>query len=480
MINNPPKKTKGPAKKSAWQHKAWEGRFTETTDPDVERFTSSFLIDRRLYPYDILGSMAHVAALADRGLLTAKEAQTLARGLQGICIEMAKEDQTGRWHNHVGDEDVHMHIERRLIETVGDVGGKLHTGRSRNDQVALDLRLYLKQEISDLLDQIKAVQKALVAQAKRHLDVILPGYTHMQRAQPILLAHHMLAYYEMLARDHGRLKDGLVRLDQMPLGSGALAGNGFGLDRHRLAKRLGFSKPTANSLDAVSDRDFVIEFLSAASVLMMHLSRLSEEWILWASSEWQWIELPDAFCTGSSMMPQKKNPDVLELIRGKAGRTYGALLTLLVVIKGLPLSYNRDLQEDKGPLFDTVDTLKDVLILLAQWIPKVRFNKDRMRAAAADDLLLATELADYLILKGMPFRQAHHVVGRIVKKRIDTKKPLCEWTEQAFQEFSTLFEKDVMTRLSPEAAVANRGGIGGTSVASVRAAIAAIQKSFKK
>jgi len=459
---------------TAWQNTAWEGRFSEPTDAAVARFTASFAVDRRLYRHDIRGSIAHAEALMRAGRLTRAECRTLVKGLTAIEAEITVEKESPSYR----DEDIHMHIERRLTEKVGPVGGKLHTGRSRNDQVALDLRLYLRDEIATLLSQIEAVQQALVARAEAEIDLILPGYTHLQRAQPVSLAHHLLAYYEMLARDAGRLRDAAARIDEMPLGSGALAGAGFPIDRDAVARALGFSRPTANSLDAVSDRDFVIEFLAAASILMVHLSRWAEEWILWASSEFGFIDLPDAFCTGSSMMPQKKNPDVLELIRGKTGRVFGALTAILTVMKGLPLAYNRDMQEDKAPLFDTVDTLQTSLALLARLVPKVRFNAERMRAAAGEGFLLATDLADYLTEKGLPFRQSHHLVGRIVRQGIVDQKPLSAWTLSDFRRFSPLFGDDL--HLSLDTALSRRAVIGGTARSSILAALRKIRKKISR
>lgn len=458
--------------------KAWEGRFTEATDPEVERFTSSFSFDRRLFQYDIQGSIAHTEALGRAGLLTEGEQDTLIRGLKEIEAEIAVEgDQIQAAPN---DEDIHMHIERRLVEKVGEVGGKLHTGRSRNDQIALDLRLYLREETRTLLELIRSVQRALVAQAESHVDTVLPGYTHLQRAQPISLAHQLLAYYEMLERDRGRLTDCLKRIDQMPLGAGALAGNSFGINREAVARALGFSEVTANSLDTVSDRDFIVEFLSAASILMMHLSRWAEDWILWASTEFGFIALPDRFCTGSSMMPQKKNPDVLELIRGKTGRVYGSLLTLLTLLKGLPLSYNRDLQEDKEPLFNTVDTVKSAVRLLADLVRQVSFRKERMLEATQEGFLLATDLADYLVPKGLPFRQAHKVAGKIVRQSLEEGRPMEGWTLAELQTFSPLFEGDVFECFSLTGALQRKRGIGGTSFQSIGAEIRKIKRKLKE
>ncbi|MDC4206801.1 MAG: argininosuccinate lyase [Candidatus Manganitrophus sp.] len=439
--------------------KAWEGRFTEATDPEVERFTSSFSFDRRLYRYDIQGSIAHTEALGRAGLLTEGERDTLIRGLKEIEAEIAAEGD--RLQAAAADEDIHMHIERRLVEKVGEVGGKLHTGRSRNDQIALDLRLYLREETRALLELIRSVQRALVTQAESHIGTVLPGYTHLQRAQPISLAHQLLAYYEMLERDRGRLTDCLKRIDQMPLGAGALAGNSFGINREVVARALGFSEVTANSLDTVSDRDFIVEFLSAASILMMHLSRWAEDWILWASSEFRFIDLPDRFCTGSSMMPQKKNPDVLELIRGKTGRVYGSLLALLTLLKGLPLSYNRDLQEDKEPLFNTVDTVKSAVRLLADLVRQVSFRKERMLEATQEGFLLATDLADYLVPKGLPFRQAHKVAGKIVRRSLEEGRPMEGWTLAELQTFSPLFAGDVFECFSLTGSLQRKGGSAG-------------------
>ncbi len=467
---NHPKERKPPSPSRPW--KAWEGRFSEESDPEVEQFTSSFAFDRRLFPYDIRGSIAHAEALSSAGLLTEEEVKTIVCGLKEVAAEGAQGDAR--------DEDVHMYVERRLIEKVGEVGGKLHTGRSRNDQIALDLRLYLKEESGKLIGEICALQKSLINAAETHLATYLPGYTHLQRAQPISLAHYLLAYYEMIERDRARLLDSLKRMDQMPLGAGALAGNPFSIDRLAVARALGFSSVTANSLDAVSDRDFVVEFLSAASILMMHLSRWAEDWILWSSSEFRFIELPDELCTGSSMMPQKKNPDLLELIRGKTGRVYGALLTLLTVLKGLPLTYNRDLQEDKPPLFDTVDTLKNSLRIMTRLMGQVRFNEKRMADATEEDYLLATDLADYLVTKGLPFREAHRVVGKMVRSAIASARPFPQWALAQLQEHSPLFQKDVFGQMSTVASVAKRNGIGGTAIVSIQSEIRKIKRLLKK
>ncbi len=473
-----PKKKKS-TNKSQWESAAWEGRFKEAADPDAAVFTTSFTFDRVLFPYDIQGSIAHTEGLARAGLLSETEKKTLIKGLKEIALEMEQETPADLAKHPLLDEDIHMHIERRLVEKVGDVGGKLHTGRSRNDQVALDLRLFLRAETARTLDLITALQKSIVLRAENEIETFLPGYTHLQRAQPVSLAHHLLAYYEMLERDRGRFQDSLKRLDQLPLGAGALAGNSFGLDRKANATALGFSGVTANSLDTVCDRDAVTEYLSAASMLMMHLSRWSEDWILWASAEFGYLELPDRLSTGSSMMPQKKNPDLLELIRGKTGRVYGSLISILTMMKGLPLSYNRDLQEDKEPLFDTVTTIQGALRIMKRLTDEVHFRKDHMTEAASDGLLLATDLADYLVTKGLPFRQAHKVVGLIVFKSIDDKSPFETWTLTTFQSFCPLFENDLFERLSLKGAIEKKSGIGGTSLKSIKAEIRKINKRLK-
>ncbi len=473
-----PKKQK-PNNKSQWKSAAWEGRFKEAADPDAAVFTTSFTFDRVLFPYDIQGSIVHTEGLARAGLLTTSEKKTLIKGLKEIEKEMAKETSADLANPVVIDEDIHMHIERRLVEKVGEVGGKLHTGRSRNDQVALDLILYLRAETGRTLALIDALQKSLLCRAEAEIDTFLPGYTHLQQAQPVSLAHHLLAYYEMLERDRSRFSDSLKRLEAFPLGAGALAGNSFGIDRKANAKSLGFSSVTANSLDTVCDRDAVIDYLSAASILMMHLSRWSEDWILWASTEFSYLELPDRLSTGSSMMPQKKNPDLLELIRGKTGRVYGSLTALLTLMKGLPLSYNRDLQEDKEPLFDTVATLQGALRIMKRLTDEVHFRKPTMENAAKEGLLLATDVADYLVTKGLPFRQAHKIVGQIVFKSIDEDKPFKDWPLEKFQTYSPLFKADLSQRLTLKGAIEKKSGIGGTSQRSIKAAIKKIKTRLK-
>jgi argininosuccinate lyase len=454
--------------------KLWGGRFREGTHRLVETYTSSFSFDRRLYAHDIRGSIAHCKTLRRAGVLTSRECSTLIRGLGRIRDEIA----SGRFVALPADEDIHTAVERRLTELVGPVGGKLHTGRSRNDQVALDIRLYLRDGLTTLIDEILRFQQALLTQARTHLDVIMPGYTHLQRAQPVLLAHHFLAYMEMMERDKGRLQDAFKRLDTMPLGSGALAGANYPLDRPYTAKLLGFSRVTENSIDAVSDRDFAAEVLAALSIVMMHLSRLSEELILWSSQEFQFVELPDTFCTGSSLMPQKKNPDAPELVRGKAGRVYGHLLGLLTTLKGLPLSYNRDLQEDKEALFDALDTVTASVSLYAELIKGLVIRRAAIAQAAESGFLLATELADYLVMKGVPFREAHAAVGRVVRYCMDRGRDLRSLTLTDLRSFSDRFEKDALDAVTLEGSVERKDQIGGTSRKRVEARLKAWEKAL--
>jgi argininosuccinate lyase len=456
----------------AGRQKLWAGRFRESTHPIAEAFTSSLSFDWRLYAYDIQGSIAHAKTLERAGVLTRREGTAINQGLEKVRAEI----ETGQIRFAAADEDIHMAIERRLTELIGHVGGKLHTGRSRNDQVALDIRLYLRDRLGALIEAVRSFQHALVAQAKTHLDVIMPGYTHLQRAQPVLLAHHLLAYVEMCERDKARLQDALRRANVLPLGSGALAGTNYPVDRLYTAKLLGFPAVTENSLDAVSDRDFVVETLSALSIFMMHLSRLSEELILWSSQEFQFVELPDRFCTGSSMMPQKKNPDVPELIRGKTGRVYGHLLALLVTLKALPLSYNRDLQEDKEALFDALDTAASSLEMATELIKGLVVNRPALARAAGSGYLLATELADYLVTKGLPFRSAHEITGRIVRHCLEHKKELAELTLADVKSFSPTFEKDVLDVMTIEGAIERKAQIGGTARKRVEARIKALKK----
>ncbi|MBI2460024.1 MAG: argininosuccinate lyase [Candidatus Rokubacteria bacterium] len=446
----------------------WGGRFVQPTDPAVRAFTASLPFDHRLWPYDLEGSEAWARALAKGGVLTEAELEVLLKGLAAIREELER----GAFPFRPELEDIHMNIERRLQEKVGEVGGKLHTGRSRNDQVALDMRLYLRAEIRAIRQAIRDCQAALVAQAETHPDAPMPGYTHLQRAQPILLAHHLLAYVFMLERDRERYRDCLGRVERLPLGAGALAGTTVPVDRHELARGLGFALPAPNSVDAVSDRDFALEFLGTSAILAMHLSRLGEELVLWASQEFGFVELPDAFATGSSLMPQKKNPDVAELIRAKAGRVYGDLVALLTVMKGLPLAYQRDMQEDKEAFFDAADTVKASLGVLAPFLRALVFRTDRLRAAAGEGYTTATDLADYLVRRGTPFRQAHELTGRIVRYAIEQGRPLAGLTLEELRRFSPLVGPDVHQALTVEASLAAREVYGGTGPEAVRRALA--------
>ena len=456
--------------------KPWSGRFAQATDPRVEAYTASIQFDRRLYKYDIQGSIAHARMLAKCGVLAKADADKILAGLHEINGEIER----GEFRFDPSFEDIHMAIEARLIEKVGEAGAKLHTGRSRNDQVALDLRLYLREEIGQVRRLVAGLERALIAQAESHLDVIMPGYTHLQRAQPVLLAHHLMAYVEMLERDRARLEDALTRVEVLPLGSGALAGVGLPIDRRFVARELRFRALSANSLDAVSDRDFVIEPLAAFALLMAHLSRLAEEIVLWASAEFGFIELPDAFATGSSMMPQKKNPDVAELTRAKTGRVFGALVALLTVVKGLPLSYNRDLQEDKEPLFDSVESIKAALSVMASLVSELTFCRDRMRQAVREGFLNATDLADYLVRKGMPFRLAHEVVGRVVRRCLARRRRLEELSLEELQAASPLFDRDVYAYIALEACIERRTATGGTATATVKRAIGAAKARLRR
>ncbi|MBI3029150.1 MAG: argininosuccinate lyase [Candidatus Rokubacteria bacterium] len=448
--------------------KPWGGRFTGSPHPAAERFTASLGFDRRLWPYDLEGSRAWARALNRAGLLTTEELAQILRGLDEVGQELA----AGTFPFRPELEDIHMNIERRLQDKAGAVGGKLHTGRSRNDQIALDERLYLRDVIGGIDGGLREVQSALIRRAEEHLGVPMPGYTHLQRAQPLLLSHHLLAYVFMLQRDRERFRDCLGRVNVLPLGSGALAGTAFAIDREALARDLGFARPSSNSLDAVSDRDFLLEFLGAAAILGMHWSRLAADLTLWAAAEFGFVEFSDAFATGSSIMPQKKNPDVAELIRGKCGRLYGNLLAVLATLKGLPLAYNSDMQEDKEPLFDSVDVLEAVLGVLPPMLASLTFNADRMREAAGADYSTATDLADYLVRKGLPFRQAHEVVGGVVRHAIETKRALEALSLEELTRFSRLFAADVFQAISVEASLRARAAIGGTAPDAVRRALA--------
>ncbi|MDP5275903.1 argininosuccinate lyase [Chengkuizengella axinellae] len=447
--------------------KLWGGRFTKKTDQLVEEYTASISFDQLLAEEDIQGSLAHVQMLGKCGIIPYEDVDKIREGLHAVLGKIRR----GEVEFSVADEDIHMNIEKLLIEEIGSVGGKLHTGRSRNDQVATDMHLYLRKRVNEFVDLLNKLQQALIGQAKQHVETILPGYTHLQRAQPILFAHHMMAYVSMFQRDIERLQDSFKRINTLPLGAGALAGTTFPIDREFVAERLGFERIYDNSLDAVSDRDFIVEFLSNASMIMMHLSRLCEELVLWSSNEFDFVELDDAFCTGSSIMPQKKNPDVAELVRGKTGRVYGHLVGLLTLLKSLPLAYNKDMQEDKEGMFDTVNTLQGALQLFAPMIETMTVNKDQMRQAVNEDFSNATDIADYLVNKGLPFRQAHEVIGKTVLYCIQNKKFLLDLELEEFKQFSNLFEKDIYDTLQPEQVVNARNVYGGTASNQVLEAI---------
>jgi len=456
--------------------KLWGGRFTKQTDQLVEEYTASITFDKELAEEDIQGSLAHVTMLGKCGILPAEDVETIKAGL----LKVREKIRSGEQQFLIADEDIHMNIEKALIEEVGPVGGKLHTGRSRNDQVATDMHLYLRKRVVEFVEMLRKLQAALIGQAKQNLDTIVPGYTHLQRAQPILFAHHLMAYVSMFGRDIERLQDSYKRIDALPLGAGALAGTTFAIDRHYTAEQLNFGRVYENSLDAVSDRDFIVEFLAGASLIMTHLSRLSEELILWSSTEFQFVELDDAFCTGSSIMPQKKNPDVPELVRGKTGRVYGNLVGLLTVLKSLPLAYNKDMQEDKEGMFDTVKTLQGALQLFASMIETMKVRKDRMRRAVDQDFSNATDIADFLVGKGLPFRQAHEVIGKTVLYCIQQNKFLLDLTLDEFKQFSDLFDDRIYAVLQPEAVVNARDVYGGTATPQVEAAIARAEAELSR
>ncbi|MEX1031810.1 MAG: argininosuccinate lyase [Cellvibrionaceae bacterium] len=456
------------SKKKA-SEKPWGGRFTEPTDTFVERFTASVNFDQRLYRQDIQGSIAHATMLAECGVLSAEEKQQIVQGLEAIRDDI----ETGNFSWSVSLEDVHMNIEAELTKRIGITGKKLHTGRSRNDQVATDIRLYLRDAIDEIAMGLTRLQSGLLDLAEREADTIMPGFTHLQSAQPVTFGHHLLAWFEMLQRDYERLRDCRKRVNYSPLGAAALAGTSYPIDRALTARLLGFDGPTNNSLDSVSDRDFAIEFCAFAALLMTHLSRASEEIILWSSAQFGFVDLPDRFCTGSSIMPQKKNPDVPELVRGKTGRVNGHLVSLLTLMKSQPLAYNKDNQEDKEPLFDTVDTVRDCLRAFADMAPAIRAKRDNMRAAAIAGFSTATDLADYLVRKGMPFRDAHEVVGKAVGFGLSAGKDLSEMSLAELQQFSVAIEGDVFSVLTLEGSVAARDHLGGTAPAQVKQAITA-------
>ena len=442
------------------------GRFRKATDKSVTEYTASIPFDWRLYLYDIAGSMAHARMLAKQSIISAEDAEMITNSLAAIREEI----EQGRFEFKPELEDIHMNIEARLIDKVGEVGGKLHTARSRNDQIALDLRLFTKEAISDTLLSLKKFQQALVSLAEANKSVVMPGYTHLQRAQPVLLTHHLLAYFEMLQRDVDRFNDSLKRTDVLPLGSGAVAGVSYNIDREFLAKELDFSQISQNSMDAVSDRDFIVEYEAAASFCMMHLSRLAEEIILWSSIEFDFIEIDEAYATGSSIMPQKKNPDIAELVRGKTGRIYGQLLALLTTMKALPLSYNRDLQEDKEGLFDSVDTLLSTLEVFTGMLKTLRVKAENIRQAVEQGYILATDLADYLVKEGETFRTAHDIVARLVRYAMEKRKSFRELNLTEYQGFSPLFGNDVYS-ITVESSLAARDNIGGTAPRQVEKAL---------
>jgi argininosuccinate lyase len=454
--------------------KPWGGRFTTKTKKMVEDFTSSLPFDKRLWEYDIRGSEAHVRMLKKQKIISSRDADSILHVLEKIRHKIQK----GRFNFRADLEDIHMNIEYAVTKEIGARGGKLHTARSRNDQIALDMRLYLRDEIKEIEKLIKKLQGIIVTLSEKNIDVIMPGYTHLQKAQPVLLSHHLLAYFEMLERDRKRFEDCLRRVNVLPLGSCALAGTTLPINREYTARLLGFPSISNNSIDAVADRDFVVEFLSVASLLMIHLSRFSEELILWSTEEFGFIELPDEYSTGSSMMPQKKNPDVLELIRGKAGRVFGHLMSLLVTLKALPLAYNRDLQEDKEPLFDTIDTVKACMSVLIEMVPEVRFKKIEMLKATEGGFLNATDLAEYLVSKGVPFRESHNITGKIIRYCLHKKKALRDLSLKEFKRFSKLIDSDVYSCLDVKASINKKLSHGGTAMERVAERIKQIREAW--
>ncbi|HIU48665.1 MAG TPA: argininosuccinate lyase [Candidatus Avimonoglobus intestinipullorum] len=448
--------------------KLWGGRFQKSTDQKVDDFNSSIRFDARMYRQDIRGSIAHAQMLGRQGIIPQEDAEQIVEGLNGILADI----EAGKVAFEIDAEDIHMNIEKILIERIGEAGKRLHTGRSRNDQVALDLRMYLMDEIAEIDGMLKDTLEALLSLAEKHTETVMPGYTHLQKAQPVTFAHHLMAYFEMFRRDRGRLADCRKRMDSMPLGSGALAGTTYPLDREFVAEQLGFSGITRNSLDGVSDRDFVIELASCLSMVMMHLSRFSEELILWSSHEFAFVEMDDAYSTGSSIMPQKKNPDVAELIRGKTGRVYGHLMGLLTTMKGIPLAYNKDMQEDKEPIFDAVDTVKLCLPVFREMLLTMTVKKERMLKGAKGGFTNATDLADYLVKKGLPFREAHAVVGRMVFYAIEHEKDLDAFSMEEFAKFSDIIAEDIYDAISMETCVNGRNLPGGPAKEAVEKAIA--------
>ena len=443
--------------------KPWAGRFNLPTDKFVEEFNASIYFDKRLYKFDIKGSIAHASMLGRQGIISEDESKIIIAGLEQVLSEI----ENGEFQFNIEDEDIHMACEKRLTEIVGPVGGKLHTARSRNDQVAVDVRMYIMYEAETVKAYLINLTKVIIDKALDNVGVIMPGYTHLQTGQPILFSHYLMAYFQMFKRDFQRFNDMMIRANYCPLGAGALAGTTFPIDRNYTATSLNFYGPTENSIDSVSDRDFVLEFLSAASITMMHLSRFAEELILFSNADVNFIALTDDYCTGSSIMPQKKNPDIPELIRGKTGRVYGSLMTMLTIMKGLPLAYNKDMQEDKEPLFDACDTLIASLKVFAPMIEKMYINEEKMRISAGSGYSTATDLADYLVRKGVPFRQSHHIVGKTVAYAIDNNKNLDELSLEELQGFSKLITNDVFNYITLESSVKNRNSYGGTALDSV-------------
>ena len=456
--------------------KPWDGRFSRKTAKIVEAFTSSIDTDKRLYSQDIAGSIAHCRMLSKASIITKEEASLMIKGL----LKIKKDIESGRFKYNDSLEDIHMHIEARLAEDIGRVALKLHTARSRNDQVALDLRMYLREETQFIIKELAVLRKVIVDLAEKHIGTIMPGYTHLQKAQPVLFAHHLMAYYEMFSRDTARMRDCLKRINVMPLGSAALAGTTYPVDRYFTAKLLGFPLVSANSMDSVAARDFIIEFIASASICMVHLSRISEELVIWSSNEFGFIELPDAFATGSSIMPQKKNPDVPELVRGKSGRVFGDLISMLTIMKSLPLAYNRDMQEDKTAMFDAVDTLKACMEIYIKMLPKIKIKKDAMLLASSRGFLNATDFADYLVIKGLPFRDAHACAGKAVAFALGEKKEIHELSLAEMKVFSPLFSEDVFKILTPESMINRRKSFGGTATKNVLSAIRKANKDINK
>ncbi len=460
--------------KKSGSGKMWGGRFSEGTAASVEAFSASIHYDSRLYKYDIAGSKAHADMLADHGILTRDELKAITEGLTAI----EKEIEQGTFQFRRELEDIHMNIEKSLVERIGPAGAKLHSARSRNDQVALDFKMYLREQCDILMALLQDIRKAFVVSARKYLGHVMPGYTHMQRAQPVQVAHHLLAYYEMFGRDFERMADCRKRINLSPLGCAAMAGTGLPIDREQVAKALGFAGVTANSMDTSGDRDYAIEFTSTCTMIQLHLSRLSEELVLWSSQEFNFVNISDKFCTGSSIMPQKKNPDIPELIRGKSGRVVGSLITLITLMKGLPLTYNRDLQEDKEPVFDTVDTVSASLSIMAELLMNLTFNTKRMAEATTTGCMTATDLADYLVLKNVPFREAHGIVGRAVAYCLEKGRELPDLTMQELTQFSTVIEKDVYEILSIQGSVNSRISTGGTGRVRVEEALVAAEKNL--